>query len=368
MANLISSGSITIRRLRTGYTLNLYFRNLTGVPLYQGVDDTGTPTPKWSTATDADRPQLRPIVECTTGQAVTVKQGKWKYLDTELTFDSKGNCTNATDNGINYSKLFKLSTDGTYTLTIIGDLASKENTANDLLTFTCSASVRGGQEQTLTGHVTVVISPISTGSYDGHVSAESLITKGSDGIDVTLTLMYGAEQQDKFKYAIVKAGTAPTAASMKTATSKKVTVANAITKDMVDGKSTFLVYFYADGETNPDKYVDCDGFSVLDMNDEYVVDYYYDDITNEDIQDDKGVTIHARLMDQTKGVEITPVTANYTHRIFLGNDENQGNWKLVRTVSGGTTLTITSTDSDYEYKGNMVLNDVTVVGECNFTI
>lgn len=410
---LTTQGSIVVRRLRRGYTLSMHFKNLTSVPLYQGLDSAGNVSPSWSnptgnasdsdTAKDAKRPQLQPVVESTSGETVIVTGGKWYYLDTLLTFDSTGKCTTATDDRLDYSTTFKLSTDGTYTLTIIGDLAKKDvNEANDLLTFTCSASTKRSKEQTLTGHVDIVISPISTGSYNGLVGFTSQTIKAGDtGINVTLQLMYGGTICTSFRYCI-KAVTkgAPTDDELKDVTdSSSFEIQNAVTADMVQGQTTFLVYFYPAGETDATKYVDCDGFSVLDLNDEYRVSYSYADVTRTEIGDttaDKDtVLLNASVVNQTTGEAVATTSASYTHYVYRGRDENattetgtgstsasgtgeesEGNWKLMATLTGTqltltneyTDETVTVTNDDGSTSTKTVLHDLTVIGECEFEI
>lgn len=390
----ISQGSITIHRLRRGYTLTMHFLNLTSIPLYQGVDSAGNVSPSWSNPTgnasdsdtvkDASRPQLQPVVECSTGLAVTIRTGSWYYLGTQLTFDSTGKCTNAASGSLDFSNTFKLSTDGKYILTIIGDLAIKDvNEANDLLTFTCTAATARSEEQELTGNVTIVISPVGTGSYNGIVGYSSqTIAAGDDGIDVTLSLLYGGTFCTSFKYAIVKAGTSPTATDMKTVSNKSsLTISNAITPDMVSGQTTFLVYFYTSSETDPNNPVDTDGFAILDNNDEYKVDYAYDDVTKTQIgdDDDDTVPLTARIVSISTGQVVTTTSADYTHNIYSGSDESStgeeasGDWVLRRTVTGTNKVVLSNSDSDYsttDSDGNTVtvVSDVTVVGSCTFEI
>lgn len=385
-ANMVASGSISIKRMRRGYTLQMCFENRTNVALYQGVDDAGNVAPSWSnptgkstdteTAKDAKRPQIRPHVEASDRSlTVTVKNGVWKYLSVELSFDSTtGKCTTS-----GYTEKFKLSTDGTYTLTICGDLASKDNQGNDTLTFSCDAEIKGAQEQHIEGTVDVLISPVGTSSWSGIVSVSGNTINTPDAIiTLSLQLMHGTELQTSFNYAIVKAGTKPTASDIKSSTTQEksiTTVADgAINKDKVNGQTTFLVYFYQSGVTDPEKYVDCWGFSVIDTNDDYRVFYRYKDDKITQVDENNPVTLIpyiAAVTDNTK--TITTATEAWTHQIYHGSEEDQsGVWEPSNTVYGtkaAPEVTISTSDTDYtDSDGNTVQKDVTVVSEVQFTL
>lgn len=382
--NMVAQGSIAIKRMRRGYTLQMYFENITKVTLYQGVDDAGNVAPSWSNPTgnsadseadkDAKRPQIRPHVEASDRTlTVTVKNGIWKYLSVELSFDEQtGACTTT-----GYTDKFKLSIDGTYTLTICGDLASKDNQGNDTLSFACDAEIKGAQEQHIENTVDILISPIGTSSWTGLVALSgNTINTADDLITLTLRLMHGTEMQNSFCYAIVKAGSTPTEIKSSTTQEKKITTVDdgAINKDSVNGQTTFLVYFYRSGETDPTKYVDCWGFSVIDATDSYRVFYRYKNDQITQVDEGQSVTLIpfiASVNDKTK--TITTASETWTHYIYHGTETDQsGVWEPERTVNGtkaNPEVTISTADTDYtDDDGVSVQKDVSVISDVIFTL
>lgn len=368
-AKKLTQGSITIKRLRRGYTMSLWFKNLTGVALYQGVDSAGNVTPDWSSATDANRPQLQPQLEASGGLTPTIVEGsaKWYYINVELAFDEDtGACTTS-----GYENKFKLSTDGTYTLTIIGNLASKINNANDTLRFECSAQVAGAEEQPMQGTVDIVISPIGASSWQGVVGWDTNKITANTGVKLTLSLLFGTKSQDAFGYAIVKAGETPTAITSAVTNNQRLIIENAITADDVDGQTTFLVYFYPEGEKDVANFVDCDGFSVLDQSDEYKIEYRYVDDKVQQIDDNQTVTVKPYIV-ALKGSDssvITPTTASWSHMVYRLQDGG-ATWKETRDAPVTTeNVTLSTADSDYkDDNDNTIMCDVEVCGSVLFTI
>lgn len=387
---LITQGSITVKRMRRGYAITMHFENVTGVALYQGVDSAGNVSPHWNVK-DANgayshSPQLKPVLDPVNGMTPKIVDGtaKWKYLSIELEFDKDGNCT-TTANDCN--KKFKLSTDGTYTLIICGDLANANNDSNDLLTFDCMASVSGAQEMQCTGTVDIVITPLGASSYQGIVGivGSKNITKDHTSIKLTLSLLYGTVQQKAFKYAIVKAGTAPTASDMKYAdvsnSNYVFTLADAIKADDVNGQTTFFIYFYTADETDPTKYVDVDGLSVLDLTDQYKILYLYKDPAKMQIDDDSSVVLQPYIVPTNSSDSLSAVkytSATWKHLVYRGKineDDDNPNLELKRTVTT-ETVELTTADSDEEEEvttvsgkvTKVVQRDVSVVGEVQFTV
>lgn len=376
----ITTGSITIKRLRRGYTISLHFVNPTGVALYQGVNSAGGVAPDWSKITeDKLRPQIKPVLEATGGLTVEVLSGsaKWTYVGTELSFNSDGSC--ATEG---YKDKFKMLTDGTYTLVIIGNLASKTNDTNDTLTFSCSARCSGAKEQEISGSIDVVISPIGSSTYTGVVGITGNLVAENDGVTtgelssttdhvgVTLSLLYAGDNVN-FGYAIVKAGTAPT--TVTAAKSKQVTIENAISVDDVDGQTTFLVYFYPEGETDPTKYVDMVGFDVLDTTDPFKIVYGYADETVQQVDENNKVTVVPSVVRMGDGVAVGITNDKWEHKIYRLENNGQS-FKEVRTVSTKNVV-ITTDDTDYKQldasgneTGLTVQCDVDVIGSVQFDL
>lgn len=384
----ISTGSITVKRLRRGYTISLHFEVPSGVALYQGVNSSGNVAPDWSKITeDAKRPQIRPVLESTGSGNVELVSGtaKWYYLGQELTFATDGTCTSANGAG-----KFKLSIDGTYTIIIVGNLASATNDTNDTLTFRCMARSNGAKEQEIGGSIDIVISPFGAGSYmgtlgiTGNIIADSNglvsgeLNSTSDKIGVTLSLLYAGAQVSGFGYTIVKAGVTPS--SVTVAKGMEVSIPDAITVDMVDGQSTFLVYFYPAGETNPSKSVDCLGFSVLDTTDDFEIVYGYKNEAVQDIDENVPVTVVPVLVRLSDGTQVTITNEQWEHQVYRLED-NGTTWAATRKDAEGnpapiTTkeVVLTTADTDYpeivngQPTGRTIQCDVKVVGAVQFEL
>ena len=384
----ISTGSITVKRLRRGYTISLHFEVPSGVALYQGVNSSGNVAPDWSKITeDAKRPQIRPVLESTGSGNVELVSGtaKWYYLGQELTFATDGTCTSANGAG-----KFKMSIDGTYTIIIVGNLASATNDTNDTLTFRCMARSNGAKEQEIGGSIDIVISPIGAGSYmgtlgiTGNIIADSNglgsgeLNSTSDKIGVTLSLLYAGAQVSGFGYTIVKAGVTPS--SVTVAKGMEVSIPDAITVDMVDGQSTFLVYFYPAGETNPSKSVDCLGFSVLDTTDDFEIVYGYKNEAVQDIDENVPVTVVPVLVRLSDGTQVTITNEQWEHQVYRLED-NGTTWAATRKDAEGnpapiTTkeVVLTTADTDYpeivngQPTGRTIQCDVKVVGAVQFEL
>ncbi len=384
----ISTGSITVKRLRRGYTISLHFEIPSGVALYQGVNASGNVVPDWSKITeDSKRPQIRPLLESTGGSVVEVVSGtaKWYYLGQELAFATDGTCTSANGTG-----KFKLATDGTYTIIIIGNLASSTNDSNDTLTFKCMARSNGAKEQEISGSIDVVISPIGSGSYTGILGITGNVIADSNGlgsgelnsttdkIGVTLSLLYAGAQVSGFGYTIVKAGVTPSVVT--SAKGMEVSIPDAITVDMVDGQTTFLVYFYPAGETNPAKSVDCLGFGVLDTTDDFEIVYGYKNDAVQAIDVNVPVTVVPILVRLADGAQVNITNEKWEHQVYRLED-NGTTWAATRKDAGGTPqpvttkeVVLTTDDTDYpetvngQPTGRTIQCDVKVVGAVEFEL
>lgn len=380
----ITTGSITVKRLRRGYTIAMHFEMPTGVALYQGVNSAGAVTPDWSKITeDAKRPQVKPVLEATNKQAVTIVAGtaKWKYLDVELAFDAQGACTTS-----GYTDKFKMLTDGSYTLVIVGNLASKDNDSNDTLTFSCDARCAGAQEQPVSGSIDVIISPLGAGSYVGIVGLTGNLVAESDGVStgslnttsdhigLTLSLLYGGDAV-KFGYLICKAdydlskNTKNLSVTAASALQEKKD--NAIGVNDVDGQTTFVVYFYPEGVTDVTKHVYTVGFDVLDTTDPFKIVYSYADATKQQVDDGESVGLTPAVVQMSTGKLIKIVNDTWEHHIYRLQD-NGANFVDVRTVKT-KEVTISTSDTDYEVTdkaGNKttVMCDVDVAGTVQFEL
>ena len=378
----ITTGSITVKRMRRGYTITLHFEMPTGVALYQGVNSAGGVSPDWSAiSVDAKRPQIKPVLEATNKQAVNIVRGsaRWMYLNTELSFDSTGACTTS-----GYEKIFKLLNDGTYTLVIIGNLASKTNDSNDTLTFKCTAQCSGAKEQEVSGSIDVIISPLGAGSYVGVVGLTGNLVAQSDGVSsgslnstsdhigLTLSLLYGGDAV-KFGYVLCKSGEDLTKKKIVAASALQEKLTNAIGVNDVDGQTTFIVYFYPEKETDASKYVYAVGFDVLDTTDPFKIVYSFADATKQQVDDDVNVGLVPAIVHMSTGkiVSIKSGTDKWEHHIYRLQD-NGANFKDVRTVTT-KNVTISKNDTDYKVTDSngaetTVMCDVDVSGTVQFEL
>lgn len=136
------SGSITLKRLKKGVNVVLSIET-ENAALYQGWNpSTGIPTPNFTN--EANQPILAPKAVAGNGQTASITSGTWYYNNTMLvvtgTPDKNGfsKCSDAR---------FAINT-GNFKLRIIGNVASKGNTSNDIFRFVASGEAMNTSYET----------------------------------------------------------------------------------------------------------------------------------------------------------------------------------------------------------------------------
>ncbi len=340
MSRYSAQGSITIKRMRNGDTISLVFA-LNGKPLFQTIDNqTGVAKPSFSVA--ANQPIITPQAASSRGNAVTLSGFHWSYNGSELSFtgseDSAGYKADSTGK-------FAMNAD-TGALKIIGDLASKTNTANDTLLFSCTATV-AGIEYSLTKSVDFQIQSAGASSYYGFINASSMMLNG-DVSSVTLDteLWLSAAEVSIYSVRWYKGGTEMTANRGQ----KSITVG----RDDINASQLFIAEFYLSADDTD--YVFRAGISIIDTLDEINVVPYISS-TNKLVDTDNPVTVAARIIKASDGSVLTPSSPSYSWQIMDGDT-----WQV---LASGTDPTIT-VSTDHTDNADGTQHDVEVLVQVSF--
>lgn len=340
MSRYSAQGSITIKRLRNGDTISLVLE-LNGKPLFQSIDNqTGAAKPSFEVA--ANQPIITPKAASTRGNAVTLSAFHWSYNGEELSFtgstDSAGYKADSTGK-------FAMNAD-TGALKIIGNLANKNNTANDTILFRCTATV-AGIEYSLTKSIDFQIQSAGASSYYGFINASTMMLNGniSEAVLDTELWLSAAEVTD-FYVRWYKGDSEMTANRGK----KSITVG----RDDINASQLFIAEFYLSSDDAD--YVFRAGISIIDTLDEInLVPYISSD--NKLVDTNKPVTVAARIIKASNGSVLTPSSPAYSWQIMDGDT-----WQV---LGSGTDPTITvSTDHTDNADGSQ--HDVEVLVQVSF--
>lgn len=289
-------GNVVIKRLRTGHTLVLGLKR-SGAELYQTVDDSGDPLPKWTEA--GAHPIITPEGRSlTANKMATLSDWTWKYLGNALTFNADGYSTNA-----NLVKKFKVDKI-TGKLEIIGDLASATNTDNDTLTFTAKVTV-DGVSAVMDKDIEVMITQGGASSYYGNLSSDSVILNASNPTTVIRhslifggnDMTYGGDKGYSLKWYKGVRDAAHAITNFNPA---------AVTRSDVDGTTLFVADFIVNGSV-----VYTDGIIITDEADEFYVRAQVTDSLG-----DTEVTATGQLRTIGKPEEV-PIVAKCTWEAYL---------------------------------------------------
>lgn len=371
MKEYSTQGSVTIKRLRTGGTLFTSFRMLGG-SLYQGIDPDKTPAlivPDWEDE-DTPNPIIQPVCKASDGAPVTLANHKWFYNDVELNFplangvaDADGYVLN--DNATYYTGYFGMKSDGT--LKIFKNLASKENDADDGLTYTAVASHNGVNNINVTNFTTIDIQHIAANSFTSTIYTENAtLDKDLTSTVVNSALYHGGVSYTEKPYKVAwyngvvdnahligdSAGTIKTKDGKSTAyvisaDTKSITVY----RDGVDGILELVAAFIVDG-----KQVAVSGLTVKDVADEFKVSYK---VTGEGVDENHSVEVEAYISKIDGEIDITSQCSNIKWDLDVVDYETKS---TIRHISGNKT-TITNADST----AGGGLHDVTVTGGVEFS-
>lgn len=356
--NYSTQGSITIKRLRTGGTLFTSFRNLGG-PLYQGVDPDKTPVlvvPDWENDADS-RPILQPVCRASDGLPVTLMNHRWLYNDVYLEFngtaDSDGYVLNSNANY--YKGYFAMKSDGT--LKIVKNLASKENDADDGLTYEAIASHNGVNNIPVTNSTTIDIQHIASNSFTCTVYTEQATLDKETTSTVVKTALYlgGVNYTDKTYTVKWYRGSIDASKELATTSGKYTISANTkqitVQRDGVDGVLELVAAFIIDGEVKA-----VGGITIKDVADEFVIRFK---TTGEGVDESHSVAVEAYISKIDGDVDITNQCSNISWDLDVVDYETKS---TIRHLSGKST---TITNSDSTAGGG--LHDVTVTGGVEFT-
>lgn len=361
-----TQGSITIKRLRTGATLFTSFKNLGG-PLFQGIDPDQTPAlivPDWEKDPET-RPILQPVCRASDGTTATFEKHTWYYNDIALEFNSNADSEGyRVSTGDYYAGYFAMRSDGT--LKIIKNLASKENDADDGLTYEGIVSHNGVNGIKVTHSTTIDIQHIASNAFTCTLSTEeATMDKTLTQTTVYSALFFGGTNYKDKPYTVKwYRNSISTANEIKTTTGKYTissdTKSITITRDGVDGVLELVGEFWYDGSV-----VAVNGITIKDVADEFVIRYktVCKDATSGTVQDNVGVDanhnveVEAYISQIDGDIDITSRCSNIKWDLEVVDYETKS---VLRKLSGNKT-TITNADSGSSQ------HDVTVTGGVEFS-
>lgn len=317
------SGSITLKRLKKGVNVVLSIET-ENAALYQGWNDkTSIPVPNFQTP--ANQPILVPKAVATNGQTASITNGTWYYNNTMLVVT-----TTATSEGFYKCSDARFAINpSNYKLRIIDNIASANNTSNDMFTFKCSgeaASTSYESEATAELHLQIVGS-----------SAAALYIEGG----CTLSL---ANPSTKLKARFFIDGNEITSGySYRFFNENNKTLQDSIsieftaTRDMIDGIGGIYCSAYKTGDSEK-KALATDFHKITDIGDEYELEASCDkdwDGTNKQI-----VTAHVyRFVAGEKGEEITStLKGTFTHTFASSLKNTELGTKTGVSVEVGTEI------------------------------
>ena len=333
MINYSAQGSITVKRLRTGGSLYITLEN-NGIPLYQGVEPTtGKVSPDWGIA--ENQPIITPKVTSTRGHKVTLKLHRWEYNGVALLFNEGSDWINDS------TGKFQMNVD-TGALRIIKNLASKENVANDTLTYSCQGVV-AGVEYNLTKTVDIVIQNIGASSYYGTINTttEQLTTEEPTATIQTELYIAGASIGEYY----VKWYKDNTLWSEKSG-QKSIVVG----RDDVSGSQLFIAEFYKTADDQESVFRA--GIRIIDSLDEHIVVCVITS-ANKEVDEGMPVTVKAKIINTKTGAAVEPLGATWRLDVI-----DRKTWGVIKT-SNTNTIEVTTTETDT----NGEENDVEVIGE-----
>ena len=333
MIDYKATGSLLVRRLRSGDSLYMALE-VGSVALMQAVDpSTGEVAPDWSVG--ANQPVITPRVGTFKGAAVTLSYMKWYHVGVELVFNGAESGGWKTDS----TGKFQMNT-STGALKVVNNLASATNIASDQLTFSCVATVNG-VEYNMSKSIVVLIQPTGASSYLGAITATTVILD-ADTVSTVLStsLMLSVSAVSDYYVKWYKGTTAWTEKNG----NKSITV----TRDDVDGTQLFIAEFYKSStDANP---VFRAGIRVIDSLDEILIVPYISS-TNQEVTESAGVTVKARILNTKTGSAITPTSPVWAFEVY-----NPETWELIKS---GTTdsidVTTAETDADGTERDVMVM-------------
>ena len=336
MSNNIQ-GSLTVRRLRSGDSLSLYLSS--SVDLYQGVDEgTGTISPDWTVA--ANQPVITPTASSMRGSAVTLSNFVWKNGGSTITF---GTASNGWKTSTSPAGVYMLN-EATGALKIVKNLASKTNIANDILTFSCTATV-AGVEYAISKDITVRIQTVGASSYAASISATSIVLdQNTPESTLTVKLQLGTNWLTTFYTKWYKDDEFLSTLS---SSAKTITV----DRDDVQGSQLYICECYSDSaRTNK---VAQHGIVIYDDADEFKIILAITS-TQQEVDTNKPVEVTAKVL--RNGAEYSlPSTAKWKTSAY---DNSNMSTSLKSTATNKIQITTTETDRNGKECDVLVVSEV----------
>ena len=346
--NFSATGGVTIKRLRNGDTLFVLLT--TDKPLFQAVDtQTGGVVPQWTNNT-ANQPTITPTCYTAKGINVVLTQHKWYW--------------NSVENPIEFpsgSAEWLTSSDGhfqlkqaTGELKIIKDLASKDNPANDTLTYKAVASV-AGVEYPIMKSIDVVIHSAGESSYNAYIFADRMIIdEDNPTANLTAQAICGLSDVTSSLYCVwTKNGTSTQV--------KSGSNTLAVGRENVDGDTLYVASFYASSAEVAAGNVLCRAYiRITDRADEYAISFTLGD--NKQVDTGKPVVVTATVMNMSKNtaVDMTGKSPVWGMKALRSDTLAE----LKSTASN--TITITTAETDVTTNGKTTYYDVMVVAEVSW--
>lgn len=351
MSNSFSAqGQITIKRLRTGD--NLFISLSTNKALFQGIDETtSSVVPDWGVV--ENRPTITPNIYTVRQAAVTLVTNTltWKYNGTALSFGAANEERLATDT----TNKFRMNVD-TGALTIIANIASAVNYADDTLTFGVTVIVAGVEYQ-LVKSVDIRIQKLTSSSYVGIIdtTAGTILSSTLTSTDLKMKMLYGSAAQQAFYVDIWKDSElltlTPIAASAGVAT-------YTVNRSDVNGSQLFIARFKVNAADLTPAAVAA--ITITDNSDEYQIHLWVSS-TNALVDTNKPVTVSAEIVNMTTGNVLSPVSPTWLMQI-LDNNGGNDDWSPI-AESNTSSIEVNTTHTDRDGKES----DVTVIAEVSWS-
>jgi len=321
MTDLLS-GSITLKRLKKGVNVVLSIET-ENAALYQGWNPTdGTPKPNFKD--EANQPILVPKAVGGNGQTASITNGTWYYNGTTLvvtgTADKNGFCKCSDARfAINPSN---------YKLRIVDNIASKDNTSNDLFRFVASGEVQKTSYET-EATAELHLQEIGTSAAALYVGGKCTLSKAEPTTELTAYLFVSGELKDSgYSYKWYTEG----GKVLQDSTSRKYTAK----RDDVTAIGGIYCSAYLTSD-NQKTIITTDFHKMTDLGDEYELTATVDkewDGTNA-----QTVTAHLfKFENGKKGTEVTITPSKVTH-VFASSENNKDlGTKIGNPVEVGTDI------------------------------
>lgn len=337
------SNSFTVRFIRNGdqiyFTKNIVSfdasGNETGGAFYQSIDpNDGTVNPDWSVTTN--QPVLKLGISSARKNPITVTDVLWAFDGANIIFPSPISTdwvSSTSHSGAFQQRLINTGSVYYAELKVVSNIASKSadvvsnRQISYTLTYVCNAL-----KDTFSGTQDVFIQQSGSTSHWANIvtprvelSSESVATQSTT---LTAKCYYGSHNvtvgQNGYTMKWFKDGVEISGATTDTIT---------VTRDDVNGGSVYVVQLLLNGTI-----VASDGQRINDISDEYRVEAYTPDGSNDALSENQNAIFGFRI--KKNGTVITS-SSDYTVSVY----NSIGVLMRTATVASGATLTLTKNDA-----------------------